>query len=161
MKPKVCLYIIMLACFAGCAFKTENKKTTNAEHAEIREFLEDYYWTMSARDWPAYAAFFSGEATLTTIWQSEEDPEPVITTHTITEFLEQTGEGPDSQPVFEEKMVNAEIEIKKDLASAWVKYEAKFGSPDNLMEWTGYDLFSMIRHHNEWKIVSIVYAAEH
>ena len=50
--------------------------------------------------------------------------------------------------------------MKNNLANAWVKYEAKFGTKDQLMEWKGIDLFSFIKYNEEWKIVSIVYESE-
>lgn len=103
--------------------------------------------------------FFSEEATLTTVWQSEGDSIPKITTYSISEFVAQTKDGPDSQPIFEEKPVSIETRMRNGLASAWVRYEAKFGTQEELIEWSGYDLFSFIEHQNEWKIVSITYLA--
>ena len=103
--------------------------------------------------------FFIDKATLTTVWQTDSASKPDIFTSTITEYLNQTKDGPDSQPVFEEKMVESKIEIKQNLASTWVKYDAKFGTEQNLMKWSGYDLFSIIKHEGEWKIASIVYTS--
>jgi hypothetical protein len=112
---------------------------------------------MSDRDWQAYAGFFIPGGTLTTIWQSEGDPEPKITTNTISEFMAQTKDGTDNKPIFEEKPLDIEVTITNNLASVWAKYEARFGTQEELMEWRGYDLFSLIRYKGDWKIVSIVY----
>lgn len=130
------------------------------EQQTIEALLQSYYQSMSERDWASYRQFFSAEATLTTIWSAEDSNSPQIHTNTITEFLAQTAEGPDSQPIFEEKMTKAEISLNGNLAQAWVNYEAKFGSKDSLLEWKGLDLFSFIRHNNEWKIVSLVFESE-
>jgi hypothetical protein len=46
------------------------------------------------------------------------------------------------------------------LATAWVKYKAKFGTKDDLMEWIGTDLFSLMEYNNQWKIVNLSYAAD-
>jgi hypothetical protein len=142
----------------GNAQKISEKDSQSTEEIEI--ILGNYYTTMSARDWPAYKDFFSNDATLTTIWQQETDTIPKIFTNSINDFIAQTKNGPDSQPIFEEKMLSADITVKNNLAQAWVRYEAKFGSSDNLVEWKGLDLFSLIRYNDEWKIVSIVFESE-
>ena len=143
------------ACNSGGAPKKNNSST-----AELQKLLEEYYQTMSTRNWKAYQAYFSSDASLTTIWKEQTDSIPKIKTSSITDFIAQTKDGPDSQPIFEEKMLSSEIEIKNNLAQAWVSYEAKFGTQDNLFEWKGIDLFSFIRYNNEWKIVAIVFEAE-
>lgn len=130
------------------------------EQQNIEAILQSYYQNMSDRDWTSYQRFFSPDATLTTIWPAEGTNTPQIHTNTISEFLAQTSEGPDSQPIFEEKMIKSEITCKGNLAQAWVNYEAKFGSKDSLLEWKGLDLFSFIRHNGEWKIVSLVFESE-
>ena len=135
-------------------------KTTSQEENQIKDLLQSYYQVMSDRDWPNYQLFFAEKATLTTIWQPEDASSPEIHTNTISEFLAQTGEGPDSQPIFEEKMTQAEIQVKGKLAQAWVDYEAKFGTEDQLMEWKGIDLFSFIKHQGEWKITALVFESE-
>jgi hypothetical protein len=122
------------------------------------------YWSIIIRPSPTEIGpntkvFLLTRATLTTVWQTDSSSNPDIFTSTIDEFLDQTKDGPDSQPVFEEKMVESEIVVKQNLANAWVKYDAKFGSEDNLMTWSGYDLFSLIKHEGEWKIASIVYSS--
>lgn len=73
----------------------------------------------------------------------------------------QTKDGPDSQPIFEEKMTGSEIDVRGQLASAWIRYKAKFGSESHLMEWSGTDLFTLIKDNNSWKIVSMAYITDH
>lgn len=149
------LYLLIITCFypIACNCPDQSQK-------EINQLLDDYYQTMSDRDWPNYKLFFTDDATLTTVWQEETDTVPKILTHSISEFIAQTKDGPDSQPIFEEKMNDTKIEVNNNLAQAWVNYSAKFGSKDNLYEWKGVDLFSFIRHKEEWKIVSIVFESE-
>lgn len=136
------------------------EKPVPEETTEVQAFLENYYQTFTDRDWEAYEDLFTDQAVLTTIWQSEEDSVPVLYTNTITQFLEQTEAGPDSQPIFEERMLNSDISVKNGLASAWVDYEAKFGTQESLMEWTGTDLFSLIRHEGRWYIASLSYVSQ-
>jgi hypothetical protein len=71
-----------------------------------------------------------------------------------------TPEGPDSQPIFEEQPLKIEVVRSGDLASVWVHYQAKFGTKNDLMEWTGYDLFSLIRFNKKWYISSLTYYAD-
>lgn len=124
---------------------------------EVQLFLSNYYSTMSDREWKVYETFFLEKATLTTIWQDEKDESPSLYSHTIDEFLAQTADGPDSQPIFEEKMLSSEIKINGNLANAWVHYAAKFGTDENLMQWEGTDHFSLIKFEERWYIVSLSY----
>jgi glutathionylspermidine synthase len=115
---------------------------------------------MSQRDWNAYKAFFADKAILTTIWQEPNDLEPKVLTNSITEFLAQTENGPDSQPIFGERPIKINITREGNLANAWVYYEAKFGTEDNLLQWKGYDLFSLLKFNGKWHIISITYLSD-
>ncbi|MCB0665193.1 MAG: nuclear transport factor 2 family protein [Saprospiraceae bacterium] len=131
--------------------------TLSSSEQTVYLFLQDYYGTMSDRNWNLYRDFFVEKGTLTTVWKSGSDQKPEIHGYTIDEFLAQTKDGPDSQPIFEERMIDADISIQGNLASVYTKYKAKFGTSDKLIEWEGFDLFSLIRYAGEWKIVSITY----
>jgi len=159
-RVKSILILPIIFISIQCRNTPQESDQNKQEQQNIEAILQSYYQSMSDRDWASYRRFFSAEATLTTIWTAEGASTPQIHTNTITEFLAQTGEGPDSQPIFEEKMTKSEITCKGNLAQAWVNYEAKFGSKDSLLEWKGLDLFSFIRHNDEWKIVSLVFEAE-
>jgi len=91
---------------------------------------------------------FSEKATLTTIWPDSSDTNPQIFTKTILEFVSQTANEPDSQPIFKEKPLTIDVNLKNNLASDWVKYEAKVGSKNEPIEWKGYDLFSLLKFNN-------------
>lgn len=151
-------YFLIVGYLICCSCTSE--KNVDSETAQLQQLLVDYYQTMSDRDWKKYQTFFSEAAILTTVWQPQPDSMPQLFSVTISEFIAQTPQGPDSQPIFEEKMVDSEISIRNNLAQAWVKYEARFGTTDQLMEWKGVDLFSFIKFENEWKIVSLTYESE-
>lgn len=156
-----CIIIpIVLVFIPMMLLSCKPEKQVPADNPEIQAFLENYYQTFSDRDWERFESLFTDQAVLTTIWQSESDSVPVLFTNTITQFLEQTGSGPDSQPIFEEHMVDSKITVNNGLASAWVNYEAKFGTSEDLMEWTGKDLFSLIRHEGRWYIASLSYVSD-
>jgi hypothetical protein len=160
MRFFLSIFVSLLVVVSACGKKESKGVNSTSSEQEIYSILENYYETMSDRNWKLYADFFSNKATLTTLWEAPADSFPKVTTYTIDDFLSQTKDGPDSQPIFEERMLHAEISARQNLASAWVEYEAKFGSEDSLIEWKGYDLFSMIKFENKWKIVSIVYESE-
>lgn len=149
------LLFLLLIVNLGC--KVNNN---TMEEEKLVQILQNYYQTMSDRNWEKYQEFFWKDATLCTIWSSDGEKEAEVDVFTIQEFLNKTAEGPDSQPIFEEKMENYEITIQGNLATAWVKYSAKFGTENSLMEWSGIDLFSLVQYNNEWKIVNLSYASE-
>jgi len=152
------LYLAISTMLAGaCNSRMPKDDKTSEENRAVKRLLEEYYLTMSDRDWSKYEKFFSDDAILTTIWQIDSTGQPVIFTNTITDFLAQTEEGPDSQPIFEERLVESTVEVRGNLAVSWVRYEAKFGTEEDLMHWEGVDLISLIKHSGEWKIVSIVF----
>jgi len=151
-------FVLVLSTMMLLSCKPE--KPVPEDNPEIHAFLENYYQTFSDRDWERFESFFTDQAVLTTIWQSESDSVPVLFIKTITQFLEQTGSGPDSQPIFEERMVESKITVNNGLATAWVDYEAKFGTSENLIEWVGQNLFSLIRHEDRWYIASLSYMSQ-
>ena len=66
---------------------------------------------------------------------------------TVPHFIEQAAEGPGSQPIFEERMTERGDQASSTTSpSAWVSYAAKFGTEDNLMEWTGVDAITLLKH---------------
>src|SRR5690606_30681319 len=112
---------------------------------------------MAGRDWGKYKTSLIDNASLTTIRQTEADSVPGLFSVSIDEFIDRTSQGRDRQRRCEERMISHEITVKGNVAQAWVKYEAKFGMDESLMQWKGYDHFSLIRFKDEWRIVSIVY----
>lgn len=156
MKSFLIVIFWLLFLFLGCDNNGMSSKGSS-EMKAVEEFITDYYLVMSARNWTAYRNYFSEKASLTTIWQDSSETKPQLFSSTIEEFISQTANGPDSQPIFEEKPIHIEIEIRGSLAAIWVKYEAKFGSKDKLIEWSGFDLFSLIKYDDKWKIASLTY----
>ena len=129
------------------------------ESHEVLATLESYYADMSERDWAAYANHFHPGAVLATSWPREEGGEPRVQLTTVEEFLARTSEGPDAASIFGEWMTDAEVRVEGDLAEAWVRYDAKFGEPGELMEWSGVDSFSLFREDGRWRIVSLSYVS--
>lgn len=146
----------MLAGIASCAPPAADTE----RDGEVREHLMRYYDALSARDWQLLPASFWPDATLTTIWRPPDESVERVWATTVPAFIAAAPDGPDSQPIFEERPVSMDVHIEGPLASAWVRYRARFGAPDELVCWTGTDLFTLIRHDEEWRIAGIAYIGD-
>ncbi len=159
---KNALFTILVALlFTQCGVEEQVTPPADPIATELEQLIRDYYQMMSDRDWQAYAEYFTDRAVLTTVWQAHPDSLATININTISEFVAKTKDGPDSQPIFEETPNTIEISRRGEgLASAWAHYDAKFGTEEELMTWSGYDLFSFIQHNGKWKIASLTFASE-
>ena len=126
---------------------------------EIIKELTEYYDHMSARDWNAYASHFWPGATITTVWQSAGDTAPRVLITSIKDFIAQAPQGPGSKPIFEERMVDADVRADNNLAQVWASYKARFGGLGQVDEWTGIDAFTLMKHEGHWKITGLTFAA--
>ena len=167
---KIIVGLALLALLAACATK---QRSANSEaqsppkylaagdslREEILKELTDYYDHMSARNWDAYASHFWPGATITTIWQSAGDPAPRVLITTIKDFIAQAPQGPNSKPIFEERMTDADVRADGNLAQVWANYKARFGGLGKVDEWTGIDAFTLMKHEGHWKITGLTFAA--
>ena len=145
---------------SGCGGNPPAPDPAAAEQDTIRQELLAYYQDMSDRDWVRYRAHFWDNGTITTIWQQPGDSSRRVHVTAIDEFIRDMPNGPDSKPVFEEKMLGSEIAITGNLSVVWARYEAKFGSTDSLARWQGTDVFTLLRFGGSWKIVSLVFQGD-
>ena len=150
--------LVVLALIALLASCQSTGQQSSKTEKEIESFLTDYYATFSSRNWPAFKRFFWENAVMATPWPVDGNESVYI--FTIDEFLAQTGEGPDSQPIFEERMIDFEFKSEGKLATVWANYEAKFGTDGDLTEWSGKDVFTLMYHNGKWGIVSLAYVTE-
>lgn len=128
--------------------------------AAVRERLVGYYDDLSDRDWDAFRTHFWERATITTRWQPPGEDAVRVVVSTVDEFVAKAPEGPGSQPIFEERMTSLTGTARGDLAVAWAGYRARFGAPGDVQEWTGTDVFTLLRHDGRWRIVSLTFAPE-
>ncbi len=126
---------------------------------EILKELTEYYDHMSGRNWSAYASHFWPGATITTVWQPAGEPAPRVLITPIQDFIAQTPQGPDSKPIFEERLVDADVRVNSNLAQVWANYKARFGGLGKVDEWTGIDAFTLMKHEGHWKIAGLTFAA--
>lgn len=153
--------LLLLVITINCSRKEDylpDSTLLKAEQDTLRVWIESYYDVMSQRDWNQYQEYFWKGATLTTIWQPDGEEQPGVIVTTIHDFIAKTSEGPDSQPIFEEKMTALpEIEIVNRIAIVKAKYHVKFGKANALQEWDGLDVFVLMKYEGEWRIVSLTY----
>lgn len=128
--------------------------------AELRQRVEEYYRTLSARDWEEYRTYFWPNASLTTVWQPPGETAERVVMTSIGDFIENAGAGPDSQPIFEERLISQELRIVENLGQVWAHYEARFGDSSDVATWRGVDAFNWMKHNGEWRIVGMAYANE-
>ncbi len=148
-------------CTSVACGKEPGKASSCDENKVILHELETYYHHMSQRNWNAYRDHFWPNATIATAWTKPGDSLERLHVITIDEFIRETPNGPDSQPVFEEKMTGSRIECMGSLAVVWADYSARFGKPDSLMEWQGRDLFTWMKLDGRWRIVSLSFEVVH
>jgi hypothetical protein len=121
MERSLILVVSIIA--TGCMLK--DPATPDASAIEGK--LKTYYNDMSDRNWTAYQSHFWPGATITTVWTGPQNFVPAVDITSIEDFIKETPNGPDSQPIFEETMENSQITFKANIAEAWVNYNAKFG----------------------------------
>lgn len=124
---------------------------------EVLAVIEQYYADLSARDWDRVRGHFWPHATLATIWQPPGEPSDRVVTTTIEEFIEQAPQGPGSRSVFAEEMTAAHVRGDDQLAQVWAYYDARFGDPGDMQEWSGIDAFTLIRFDARWRITAMAY----
>lgn len=152
---------LAVAAWAGIPDGARAQATKIAgNRAAVRAELEAYYEDLSARDWEAFADHFWPDGTLATVWRPPDEDRERVETITVEEFIERAPRGPGSKEIFEERMTSLEIRLSLPIAQARARYEARFGDPGNVREWKGTDVFTLVRHEQRWRIVSVAYAAD-
>jgi hypothetical protein len=153
------LTLALLLLAGGCTVRRV-EPPGGTEEDRLRALVQQYYRDLSARQWPAYADYFWPRATLTTVWQPPGDSTPHVVSTPIETFLASTAAGPDSKPVFEERLLSQEVHVTGDLAQVWARYETRFGDSAAVRSWRGMDAFTWMRHEGRWRITSLGYADE-
>lgn len=154
------LLLFVLVSAAGCANPIPTVESATESEMELRERVEHYYETLSARNWEAYRDFFWPEASLTTVWQPPGEAAPRVVFTSIDDFIANAGQGPDSKPIFEENLLSQEVRILENLGQVWARYEARFGDSTSVSTWRGVDAFTWMMHDGEWRIASMAYTNE-
>ncbi len=124
----------------------------------MRAELADYYADLSARDWKAFADHFWPGAAITTAWQPPGENAVRVVPSTVEEFVRLAPQGPGSQPIFEERMLDARVEVERSIAHAWVHYRMTFGDERDVARFDGVDSISLLELGGRWRIAALVFA---
>ncbi len=131
------------------------------ERTLIMAEVTSYYRDLSARDWDAFAAHFWRGATVTTIWEPDGESGRRVVFTSVPEFIAEADQEPGSKAIFEEHLGNAEVIVSGNLAVVWAEYRVRFGDPGDVLEWSGIDALTLMKHRGVWKISSIAFAPEY
>lgn len=71
------------------------------------------------------------------------------------EFIAQPPQGPGGRAIFEERSSEAEGEVFRGLAEAWVGDGARIGNPGDVVEREGFDRFTLMVLDGPWKIAAL------
>jgi hypothetical protein len=131
--------------------------------SEVLQQLDRYYRDFSARNWEAVATHFWPGATITTITTvggPQGGASRRVVTTSVADFIAGAVEGPETPPLFEERMSRAEVRVEGPIALVWATYRASFGKRGSVEQWTGTDAFTLVKHDGRWGIVSLTFAPE-
>jgi hypothetical protein len=136
-------------------------RAATAEDSAVLAALDTYYDRFSRRDWPAFRASFWPGAVIAVRWVPPGATDTVVALQTLERFLAGTPDGADRLAVFEERRVHHELQRYGDLAVVWATFRATFGLPgETTATHYGVDAFQLLRHHGEWRIVSLAFTPE-
>ena len=165
---RVHAFALVLACMVlvpACHIEIDDQRAhrvnddAQAEQAVLRT-VRSYYDALSSLDSTAFLAHFWPGADVTTRWQPPGTDSVRIQILPVEDFVRRWPEGPGSRAVFEERMLEAEVRLRGDLAQAWVHYAARFGDSSDVQEWRGIDAFTLIRHVGTWRIVELAFVPD-
>ena len=162
LRAALLLLTVLVACRVEYAPPAERQSrlAPAADTSLVLAELRGYYRDFSARDWPLFAGHFWPGATIAVVWQPPGEGAPRVTVTSVPDFVTAAPEGPGSREIFEERMVDARIRLTDGLAQAWVRYRVRFGNPGDVQEWDGVDVFTLLRHEGQWRIVSLAFQSE-
>lgn len=144
MKLAAVALAALLLVAASC-----RQQNAHPGEAAVREFLEHYFATWTAKDMDAYGACFHPSARITFV-----GPKGSVQSDGLTDFLHgqrlshAQAATPMTEVPTEMKIISAER-----VTQAWVRWKLTKGGETV----TGVDCFTLIKTDSGWKIVSLVF----
>lgn len=140
--------VSLIASLLGAA-SCHQPNANNSAEAAVREVLEHYFATWTAKDMDAYGACFHPSARITFV-----GPAGRVQTDGLTDFLhgQRLSHAQAATPMTE---VPTEMKIisGERVTQAWVRWKLTKGSETV----TGTDCFTLIKTDSGWKIASLVF----
>lgn len=131
----------------------------DSEEARIQvgELLDGFYAAYNAREWKRARALFWDGATITDVRVLSDRPTPAVRVASVAEFFEELARTPESGPHgFEGRLEGPpQVRAASNVAQAWCRYQARFGSPQESMSWRRVDAFTFVLHEGAWKIAAL------
>lgn len=153
------IFYIFFSCSSGQQDPPIGDQWEAEEKEQIRSLISSYYDDLSNRNWKAFDKHFWDKAIMATVWQRDTSSSPQLYAESSVDFIKQAHMGPASKPIFEEHMTSIKIMQQGNLAVVWADYDARFGDQTKIETWSGIDAFSLLRHEDQWKIVSLSYTS--
>ena len=156
---KLLRVLCLMVVFPACGSDTGGSVDSPQEEAAVRDLIGRYYQDFNNSDWDAVADHFWADADITTVWQEAgENSDRVVHTSIDDFFTSAPRENPFGE-TFEMLAVRANVSVYRDLAQAWVWYDAKLDSAGEVAEWDGVDAFTFLKHDGVWKIAALMFAS--
>ena len=165
MRPVLAVILLCLGTAPACRIEIDDQSANRVNddtvsQQAVRRTLRSYYDALSALDSTAFVAHFWSGADITTRWQAPGTDSPSVMIQPVFDFVRAWPQGPGSREIFEERMLEADVKVRGDLAQAWVHYAARFGDSADVQEWRGIDAVTLIRHDGTWRIVELAFVPD-
>ena len=165
VRPLHVSVLLVLLLNAGCHVELDNRSATQVNEASlgqeaVLDAIRSYYDAFSALDSARFVSHFWPDAAITTTWQPAGEDSARVWTQPVERFVASWPDGPGSRAVFAEHLTRAQVQVTGNLAQAWVHYTTQFGDSGDVREWSGIDAFTLMRHGDAWRIVSLVFSAD-
>ncbi|RNC79890.1 MAG: DUF4440 domain-containing protein [Balneola sp.] len=142
MKKTISL-LILTACFWGTA-------NAQSPEMEVQKVIETLFDGMRAGDSSMVASAFTRDAIMQTVFKNPQG-EVIKQDGDLAGFLNTIATP--REEILDEKILDYQIKIDADLASAWTPYQFYIG--DNFSH-CGVNSFQLAKLDGEWKIIFIV-----
>ncbi len=142
MKKTISL-LLLTACFFGTA-------NAQSPEMEVQKVIETMFDGMRAGDSSMVASAFSRDAIMQTVSKNQQG-QVIKSEGSLERFLNAVGTPHDE--VWDEKILDYQIKIDADLATAWTPYQFYLG--DNFSH-CGVNSFQLAKLDGEWKIIYII-----
>jgi hypothetical protein len=146
--------------FAAIAFALPGEERD--EEKAVIETMQRCYQSLSSRDFLALRQCFWPQAIITTYWKrTPKSKAPEVYVQYLEEFIVNASKSFGQLTQFSQVSRSHEINQYDNIAQVWSVYEMKFTTKEGkAMTWRGVDMFHLMRHEGQWKIVALTYTKE-
>ena len=125
-------------------------KAQTHDESEVRQAIDNFFTAFHQQDTVALRAMLSGEVQLKSISRSREG-QIALQVQPMDKFLESIAAIPDTLS-FQEKLLDYQIAIDGDMATAWTPYEFYFAGT---FSHCGVNAFQLYYDGEIWRIIAL------